>query len=518
MEDHRTLHPDLALFVGAGGPAVEPDDADVSALHRLAVRVGQLLVGVVGRAVGDHRHLGHPVAVDHATPADLVAHFVVQLGGLGRTAPDHDAQCREDRCAGLLALLDQVGDIEGCAPADDGGAVPVEGFEGVGSGEGLEQHGGEPHGQHRHQVVGSADMGVGEGDGPDVVGAHVERPGETPAAGDQRLVGVLHAFGVGRGPGRVVDPADRGVGGRNPRGRCGQGGGVAFGQTICDGEERRCGGGALERPCSQRGVVGLAPCAGMHEQRGAGLAEREADLALAVEVDDRILDRAEPGQRDGEDDRVDPGRQLPRDHGSGGDAHGLQARGDPLGPVAELPEGEGLAVRGDEHGVVARGLGPALDQLPHGLGAGEDFAGARGHGWTAPWRFGTTLIAGGPEARWPWQSRGDGGGAGAGSKRGRMGAVAKAKRAGGAHPVVGNGDADVSEDGGGRSPVAMVGLAVAAIFFIWFAVANLNKVKINFWIYDKSEPLILVILIAGLLGALIGALLMRHRTRGTSED
>ena len=70
-----------------------------------------------------------------------------------------------------------------------------------------------------------------------------------------------------------------------------------------------------------------------------------------------------------------------------------------------------------------------------------------------------------------------------------MGAMAKAKRAGGAHPVVGDGDADVAEDGGGRSTVAMVGLAVAAIFFIWFAVANLNKVKINFWIYDKSEPL-----------------------------
>ena len=82
----------------------------------------------------------------------------------------------------------------------------------------------------------------------------------------------------------------------------------------------------------------------------------------------------------------------------------------------------------------------------------------------------------------------------------------------------GDGDADEAEERGGRSTVALVGLAVAAIFFVWFALANLNKVKINFWIYDRSEPLILVILIAGLLGALIGALLMRHRTRGTSEE
>jgi uncharacterized integral membrane protein len=94
--------------------------------------------------------------------------------------------------------------------------------------------------------------------------------------------------------------------------------------------------------------------------------------------------------------------------------------------------------------------------------------------------------------------------------------MAKAKRAAGAHSVVGA--ADEAEEKGGRSTAALVGVAVAAIFFVWFALANLNKVKINFWIYDRSEPLILVILIAGLLGALIGALLMRHRTRGTSEE
>ena len=246
MEDHRALDPDLALLVGAGRPAVETDDADVGPFHRPAVGVGQLLVGVVGRAVGDHRHLGHAVAVDHAAAADLVAHLVVQLGRLGGAAADHQAQRREDRPARLLALLAQVGHVEGGAPADHGGAVAVEDLEGVGGGEGLEEHGREPHGQHRHQVVGAADVGVGEGDGPDVVGAHVEGAGETPPAGDQRLVGVLHALGIGGGARRVVDPADRGFGGGGPRGRCGQGGGVGFGQAAFDGEERRRGGGALE--------------------------------------------------------------------------------------------------------------------------------------------------------------------------------------------------------------------------------------------------------------------------------
>ena len=90
----------------------------------------------------------------------------------------------------------------------------------------------------------------------------------------------------------------------------------------------------------------------MHEEGGAGLAEREADLALAVEVDDRVLHRAEPAERHGEDNRVDAGGQLPRDDRAIGDAHGLEAGGHALGPVAELAEGDGLAVGRDEHGVL----------------------------------------------------------------------------------------------------------------------------------------------------------------------
>ncbi len=96
--------------------------------------------------------------------------------------------------------------------------------------------------------------------------------------------------------------------------------------------------------------------------------------------------------------------------------------------------------------------------------------------------------------------------------------MAKAKRGAGAHSFVDDAEADVSKEGKGRSSASVIALAVAAVFLIWFAVANLNKVKINFWIYDRSEPLILVILIAGLLGALIGALLMRQRTRSGPKE
>ena len=95
-----------------------------------------------------------------------------------------------------------------------------------------------------------------------------------------------------------------------------------------------------QRPLGDGGEVGVPPGGRDDEQRGAGLAEGETHLALAVEVDDRVLDGAEAGQGDGEDDGVDPGRELPRDDGTGRDAHAVQAGGDPLGPVAELAEGD----------------------------------------------------------------------------------------------------------------------------------------------------------------------------------
>jgi len=64
-----------------------------------------------------------------------------------------------------------------------------------------------------------------------------------------------------------------------------------------------------------------------------------------------------------------------------------------------------------------------------------------------------------------------------------------------------------------RRSVALVAVAVATILLVWFALANLKKVKIDFWLYDREAPLILVIVISGLLGALITALVMRRKPR-----
>ena len=75
-----------------------------------------------------------------------------------------------------------------------------------------------------------------------------------------------------------------------------------------------------------------------------------------------------------------------------------------------------------------------------------------------------------------------------------------------------------SDDGGGRQvdrghQVRLVGVAVAVILLAWFAVANLRDVRIDFWVFDRQAPLILVIVISGLLGALITALVMRRKPK-----
>ena len=64
-----------------------------------------------------------------------------------------------------------------------------------------------------------------------------------------------------------------------------------------------------------------------------------------------------------------------------------------------------------------------------------------------------------------------------------------------------------------RHQATLVGVAVAVILLAWFAVANLRKVQIDFWVFNRQAPLILVILISGLLGALITALIMRRKPK-----
>lgn len=65
-----------------------------------------------------------------------------------------------------------------------------------------------------------------------------------------------------------------------------------------------------------------------------------------------------------------------------------------------------------------------------------------------------------------------------------------------------------------RRDAVLVATGVAAVLLIWFALANLHTVTINFWIHDYQASLILVIVISGLLGAAIALLAKRRRGPG----
>jgi uncharacterized integral membrane protein len=69
-----------------------------------------------------------------------------------------------------------------------------------------------------------------------------------------------------------------------------------------------------------------------------------------------------------------------------------------------------------------------------------------------------------------------------------------------------------------RREIALVGVAVAVILLAWFALGNTHDVSIRFWIESRKAPLIVVILISGLLGALISALVMRRRPKAKSKE
>ena len=62
-----------------------------------------------------------------------------------------------------------------------------------------------------------------------------------------------------------------------------------------------------------------------------------------------------------------------------------------------------------------------------------------------------------------------------------------------------------------RRQATLVGVGVAVVLLVWFALANLKDVRIDFWVFNRQAPLILVIVISGLLGALIGGLVARRR-------
>ena len=120
-------------------------------------------------------------------------------------------------------------------------------------------------------------------------------------------VAVPRALRVGDRARRVEEPAQRVAGAA--RGWA-ERGGIAFGQVGVGDEDldREVFGGFARHLL----VVDAAERAGHDEQLATGLARDEPDLAVAVDREDRVLHRAEPGERADEDERLDARRQDPR--------------------------------------------------------------------------------------------------------------------------------------------------------------------------------------------------------------
>ena len=118
--------------------------------------------------------------------------------------------------------------------------------------------------------------------------------------------------------------------------RSGPGGGGNTGR-IAGGERvaREHGAPDLGRDLlGQRTVGEPPPLRSDHEELGARLVGDVAHLALAHDRDDRVLHRAESGERGEQHERVDGGGELPAHDGARPHAEIVQAGGGPLGVVA----------------------------------------------------------------------------------------------------------------------------------------------------------------------------------------
>ena len=124
---------------------------------------------------------------------------------------------------------------------------------------------------------------------------------------------------------------------------------VTGGDAVCHGSE-----------------VEPLPYSRHYQQTAASLTRAETHLSLAIDRDDRVLDDPYAVEGCCKHNRVDPSRQLPRNHiaFSQSERLGGKACGHRLGTVAELAESHALPVVVHEHLSVGRGCHSRLNELP----------------------------------------------------------------------------------------------------------------------------------------------------------
>ncbi|MBV6697978.1 LapA family protein [Kitasatospora aureofaciens] len=65
----------------------------------------------------------------------------------------------------------------------------------------------------------------------------------------------------------------------------------------------------------------------------------------------------------------------------------------------------------------------------------------------------------------------------------------------------------------GGIPTRYIGIGVIVILAVWFLFANLDKVKIQFWVFTVTAPLWIALLATLVAGGAVGWLLKGRRAR-----
>ncbi len=69
-----------------------------------------------------------------------------------------------------------------------------------------------------------------------------------------------------------------------------------------------------------------------------------------------------------------------------------------------------------------------------------------------------------------------------------------------------------------RRDTRLVATGVVAVLLVWFALDNLQSVKIHFWVHTTKAPLVLVVAIAVGLGAAVVLLASRFTKKHQQTD
>ncbi len=345
QEELRPPGHDLPVDSRAHLAVVVVEQADLVAGRQDAVGAGPLVQRVKGRAGADHRVLGRSVGAKHRDPRPIGS-LDERARHAGRT--DQVVADRGQVSAVGLGRVEQGGEEERGAR----GRRHAVGLDELGCMSGVpavHDHGCRAEQRGAQQPEDPGDVAGGEGGEIDPSGL-VECLGHRPDLSGQGVGRMLHALGVGGGPRGVDQQADLvgvEIGDRFDRlvvGELGPGDRVARASVgLADDHDVLEGVGPVDGLEMHR-IVDRAPLVGHDQYLRPGLAEDEADLGRAVDVDDGHDRGTDHPSRLVGDRTFGPVGHPDGDDVSGLDTERSESTGETLRPFIEVVEAQALGL------------------------------------------------------------------------------------------------------------------------------------------------------------------------------